>query len=107
MGQVVGEKSPEVGVEPGVKCTWFVYIARCCDGSLYTGVTTDVTRRMRQHNAAMGSKYTRARLPLRLVYCESQDCRGKALRREAQIKRLPRKQKLRLIQGSGRETLLP
>ena len=86
--------------------TWFVYIARCGDGSLYTGVTTDPDRRESVHNAGRGAAYTRARLPVRLVYREPAADRGAALRREASIKRLDRKQKevmVRLGRARGGE----
>ena len=77
--------------------TWFVYIAECCDGTLYTGVAKDVTARLRQHNSGAGARYTRSRLPLTLLYTECSGDQGSALRREAQIKRLPRRKKLDLI----------
>ena len=78
---------------------WWVYVVRCADRSLYTGVTTDVPRRLRQHNDGTASKYTRARLPVALAYREKMIDRGAALRREAAIKRLTREAKLRLIGG--------
>src|SRR3989442_11266120 len=84
--------------------TWFVYIARCGDGSLYTGVTTDPDRRESLHNAGRGAAYTRARLPVRVVYREPATDRGAALRREASIKRLDRGQKevmVRVGRGGG------
>jgi len=70
---------------------------RCGDGSLYTGVTNDLTRRLAAHQAGTGARYTRARLPVRLVYREARATRGAALRREAAIKRLPRAAKLALL----------
>lgn len=76
---------------------WWVYIVRCADLSLYTGVTTDVSRRVRQHNAGDASRYTRSRLPVQLAYRETSADRGAALRREAAIKRLTRKAKEELI----------
>ena len=76
---------------------WVVYILRCGDGTLYTGVTTDVERRCRQHNAGRASRYTRARRPAQLVYREPVAGRGPALRREAAIKALSRRQKELLI----------
>ena len=76
---------------------WFVYMLRCADGSLYTGITKDVTRRIQQHNDGTASRYTRSRRPVKLVYQESQRSRSLALRREAAIKLLTRKQKLALI----------
>jgi predicted GIY-YIG superfamily endonuclease len=80
---------------------WSVYILRCADRSLYTGVSTDVPRRVRQHNAGLASRYTRSRLPVQLAYRESSADRGAALRREAAIKRLSRQAKEQLI-GLGR-----
>jgi len=75
---------------------YWVYILRCSDGSLYTGYTSDLTRRLRAHLMGRASKYTRSRLPVTLVHAEKAADRGKALRREAQIKRLPRSEKLLL-----------
>src|SRR5262249_26495289 len=83
--------------------TWFVYIARCGDGSLYTGVTTDPDRRESLHNAGRGAAYTRARPPIRLVFCEAAADRGAALRREAAIKRLARHHKEAMVQSRTRE----
>ncbi|HXF94804.1 MAG TPA: GIY-YIG nuclease family protein [Gemmatimonadales bacterium] len=76
---------------------WVVYLLRCGDGSLYTGVTRDLPHRLAVHRAGRGGAYTRSRLPVRLVYCESQRDRGAALRREAAIKRLSRRAKLALV----------
>ena len=70
---------------------------RCRDGSLYTGVTNDLSRRLAAHRAGTGARYTRARLPVRLVYREARTTRGAAQRREAAIKRLPRAAKLALL----------
>ena len=75
---------------------WIVYMLRCGDGSLYTGMTNDLLRRLAAHRAGIGGRYTRARLPVRLVYRETRATRGAALRREAAIKRLPRATKLML-----------
>jgi putative endonuclease len=69
---------------------WTVYLARCRDGTLYTGVTTDPERRLSEHNSGSGSAYTRARLPIVMVYLEVVPDRSSALRREHAIKRLPR-----------------
>jgi len=74
-----------------------VYLLRCGDGSLYTGITNDLARRLAAHRAGKASAYTRSRRPLRLVYREAARDRGAALRREAAIKRLTRKAKLALI----------
>ena len=81
---------------------WFVYILRCSDGSLYTGITTDVSRRCRQHNGGSASRYTRSRRPTQLAYQDAQPDRGAALRREAAIKALPRQQKEALIRQARR-----
>jgi putative endonuclease len=79
--------------------TWTVYLARCRDGSLYTGVTTDPERRLAEHNAGCGGSYTRSRIPLVMVYGESAQDRSGALRRECAIKRLTRTQKEDLVAG--------
>ncbi len=76
---------------------WAVYILRCGDGTLYTGATCDVERRLRQHRAGRGARYTRSRLPLALVYLEGARDRGAALRREASLKQLTRAEKLTII----------
>lgn len=78
---------------------WLVYMLRCRDGSLYTGVTNDLKRRLAAHRAGKGGAYTRARLPVRVVYTERRASRGSALRREAEIKRQPRAAKLALVAG--------
>jgi predicted GIY-YIG superfamily endonuclease len=77
--------------------SWFVYMLRCGDDSLYTGITTDVERRVGEHNAGTAARYTRSRLPARLVYQEPQTTRSLALRREAALKALTRAEKLDLI----------
>ena len=77
--------------------SWFVYILRCGDGTLYTGVTDDVQRRLAAHRAGKGAKYTRGRGPLELVYTQEQPDKSAALRREFQIKKMTRPQKERLI----------
>jgi len=76
---------------------WYVYMLRCCDGSLYTGYTDDIERRLKTHQSGKGAKYTRSRLPVVLVYQEELLDKSDALRREAAIKRLTRQQKLALI----------
>ncbi len=78
-----------------------VYILECRDGTLYTGISTDPERRLREHNRGVGAKYTRSRLPAVLRYREPQPDRGAALRREMEIKKLPRAEKLRLIHRAG------
>jgi UV DNA damage endonuclease len=78
---------------------WFVYILRCADGSLYTGITNDLARRVDQHNAGTASRYTRSRLPVVLEYQEEQPNQSTALKRELAIKALSRKAKEALIQS--------
>ena len=78
---------------------WFVYILRCADGSLYTGITNDLNRRLEQHNAGTASRYTRSRLPVTPVYHEESTTRGMALKRELAIKSLSREAKETLIQS--------
>ena len=79
---------------------YWVYLLRCGDGTLYTGYTNDLKRRLAAHNAGRGAKYTRGRRPVELVYWESFSNKSSALRREYAIKQLPRRQKLTLIQSS-------
>ena len=76
---------------------WTVYLVRCRDGSLYTGITTDLDRRLAAHNAGTASRYTRSRLPVKLVHEETGFSHSTALKREAAIKRLPRREKLELM----------
>ena len=79
--------------------SWFVYILRCADGSLYTGITKDVSRRFEQHNAGTASRYTLSRLPVALEYQEAQTSQSAALKRELAIKALTREKKELLIKG--------
>ena len=81
--------------------SYYVYLLRCGDGSLYTGYTEDVERRLAVHQSGKGAKYTRSRLPVELVYSEELPDKSAALRREAAIKKLPREKKLALME-SGR-----
>ena len=76
---------------------WLVYILRCADGSLYTGITNDLIRRCKQHNAGIASRYTRSRLPAVLVYQESHSSQSMALKRELEIKSFSRQKKESLI----------
>lgn len=80
----------------------YTYILRCADGSLYTGWTNDLEKRVEQHNSGKGAKYTKGRGPVRLVYYEEFETKEGAMRRECRIKRLSRKEKEELIQ-SGTE----
>ena len=75
----------------------FCYIVECSDGTYYTGWTVDPERRLKTHNAGRGARYTRARLPVRLVYVEPQPDRTTAMKREKAIKALPRQKKKKLI----------
>lgn len=78
--------------------TWFVYILRCSDKSLYTGITIDLKQRLHEHNHTdRGAKYTRGRRPVSLVYAEKQPSRSSAASREYSIKHLPKKEKEKLI----------
>lgn len=79
--------------------SWKVYILRCGDGSLYTGITKDISARLEQHRSGKGAKYTRGRGPLELVYSEECPDHSAALRRELQIKALPRAEKEKLIEN--------
>ena len=81
---------------------WQLYILRCGDGTLYTGITDDLPRRLKAHRAGKGAKYTRGRGPLELVYQETCPDHSAALRREIAVKRLSRAQKLALIGGGDR-----
>jgi putative endonuclease len=78
---------------------FFCYILICSDGTYYTGWTTDPTRRERQHNRGVGARYTSTRRPVRLAYLEPQPDRRTAMRRERQIKTLPRSKKAALIEA--------
>ena len=77
---------------------WKLYILRCCDGSLYTGITTDVEKRIDVHNSGKGAKYTRSRRPVELVYSEHCADHSAALKRELEIKAMTREEKLKMIQ---------
>jgi putative endonuclease len=75
----------------------YTYIVQCADGTLYTGWTVDLEKRLAAHNAGIGAKYTSSRVPVMLVYWESQESQSTAQKREASIKRLPRYKKIELI----------
>ncbi len=84
---------------------WWVYMLKCCDGSLYTGVTTELARRVEEHNSSpRGARYTKSRRPVELVYSQVCDGRSKALVLESRIKRMSRQEKLGLIEGKGSAT---
>jgi predicted GIY-YIG superfamily endonuclease len=76
---------------------WLVYLLRCSDGSLYTGITNDLPKRLKAHAAGKASRYTRSRLPVKLAYREPQKSKSAALKRELAIKRLRRAEKEKLV----------
>ena len=80
---------------------WYVYILQCGDRTLYTGITTELQRRLEQHNAGKASRYTRARLPVELLYSETTSNRTEAQKREYEIKQLTRREKLALINAGN------
>jgi len=84
------------GMKKGRKREWSVYILRCGDGSLYTGIAKDVAARLERHGQGKGAAYTRSHLPVELLYREDRMTRSQALIREIQIKRLPRPAKEKL-----------
>jgi putative endonuclease len=75
---------------------WFIYILQCADGTLYTGITTDVERRLSDHESGKGAKYTRGRGPLKIIYTETHENRSAASVREAEIKSMDKNRKLLL-----------
>lgn len=78
--------------------SWYVYMLRCGDGTLYTGITDDIGKRLAAHRAGKGAKYTRGRGPLELAYIEEQPDKSTALRREIFIKKLSRQEKRNLLE---------
>ena len=87
--------------EMQMESIWYLYILRCKDGTLYTGITTDVEKRLEAHRSGRGAKYTRGRAPLELVYRETCGSHSDALKREHQIKALSREDKQKLIENQG------
>jgi putative endonuclease len=79
----------------------YAYVLRCSDGTFYTGYTTDVERRVAEHDAGDGAKYTRGRTPVELVHVESFDSQSAAMRREYEIKQLSRDRKEALVEADG------
>jgi len=96
-----GHHDPIVSLPPPLPAmsAWYVYVLECADGTLYTGVATDVAARVAAHNAGKGAKYTRGRRPVALVYQERAGDRGAALSREYAIKRMRAAEKRKLIAG--------
>jgi len=78
----------------------YVYVVECSDGTLYTGYTTDIDRRVEEHNAGEGAKYTRGRTPVRPVHVEEYETRSEAMSREHEIKSLSRDEKESLVNGN-------
>ena len=91
------EEQPAPNVTTGP--IWFLYILRCCDGSFYTGVTTDIDRRLREHQEGRASRYTRIRRPIVLLHQEECGSRSQSLARECAVKALSRRRKEELISG--------
>lgn len=85
--------------EENMEAVWYLYILRCRDDTLYTGITTDVEKRLEAHRSGKGAKYTRGRGPLELVYREACGTHSDALKREYQIKQLSRQEKQSLVEG--------
>ncbi len=81
-------------------CMYFVYVLECADTSLYTGITTDPARRLKEHQKGEGGHYTSAKRAVRMAYTEEHPNRSSALKREAEIKSWPRGKKLSLIEGA-------
>lgn len=82
--------------------TWYLYIVKCSNGTFYTGITTDIARRINQHNTGKGSKYIKnyGKAPVTLMYSETYPNRSEASKRECQVKKLSRKEKIKLIDES-------
>jgi putative endonuclease len=89
--------NPFAAMPAAAEAPWFVYILECRDGSLYTGVTNDIERRLQQHNDGTGARYTRSRRPVRLRYHEICENRSAALLRECSLRLLSRKEKDALL----------
>ena len=82
---------------------WYIYLLRCADGTLYTGITTNVARRLEEHNRGAGAKYTRRRTPVTVLFVEEAKDRSSASRRERDIKGLTRRGKLELVRAAALE----
>jgi putative endonuclease len=86
-----------VGNTPRNRVRYFVYIVECSDGTLYTGYTNDVQKRVATHNKGKGAKYTRARMPVKLVYSKEYESKSSAMKREYQLKHLRRRDKIKFF----------
>ena len=92
-------KVPNISPNP---MSWYLYVVKCQDASLYTGITTDIPRRLKEHNSKKGAFYTKNKIPVELVYQEAIHNQSEARKREAAIKRLTREEKLELINDKSR-----
>jgi putative endonuclease len=97
--------SLELTQRPGARCC--VYIVRCRDDTFYTGWTNDLEKRMKVHNEGRGARYTRARCPVELVYCEEFASKNEAMSRERSLKKMTRAAKRRLIEEKAKERACP
>lgn len=88
----------------GTKDKHIFYVLECADKSLYAGYTTDLERRVSQHNAGKGAKYTRSRMPVQCIYYETYETKTEAMQKEYWFKQLNRKEKLKII-GSGKDEI--
>jgi len=93
------EKEGQSARKATAEAIWSLYILRCCDGSFYTGVTTDIGRRLREHEEGKASRYTRTRRPIVLVYQEECGMRSQSLAQECAVKSLRRRRKEELVSG--------
>ena len=102
-------KDKEGGSAPAAAAgsVWSLYILKCCDGSFYTGVTTDIERRLLKHQEGTASRYTRTRRPVDLVYQEPCGSRSDSLHRECAVKSLSRRRKEDLISGQKTDRVRP
>jgi predicted GIY-YIG superfamily endonuclease len=80
---------------------WLLYVLKCRDNTLYTGITIDVSRRVQQHNSGSASRYTRSRLPVKLIFSEPCRSRSQALKKEYAMKRLSREKKEEYLRDNG------
>ena len=96
-----GMRAKEKGTRKRPREKWFLYILKCADLSLYTGITKDIARRFKMHSEGKAARYTRTRRPLEVVYQETCRSRTQALTRECTVKALPKAKKLALIENRG------